>query len=125
MEASSKGIRTFLQTLSEIPTAEEALLKFVRQLESDYHGVQDIAMFIFGMRCFFCWHRAPELLENPKTINSIRHKWVIDNDLSYTKWLSSTEDNHEHLKWAKWTFQAKNSILSEFIEASKHKPKAA
>jgi hypothetical protein len=123
MEAASKGVRTFLQTLSEISTAEDALVALVRQLEHDYHEVQDIALFIFALRSFFCWHRAPELLEGPKTIENIRHIWLVDNDTSYTKWLSSHEDDHEFLKWSKWTFQAKNAILSEFVESSKSKAK--
>ena len=46
-------------------------------------------------------------------------RWLDENEETYTKWLTSVNDDHERLKWYKWTFQAKNSILNEFIRTFK------
>jgi hypothetical protein len=114
MEVTSKAIRSVLESFSKEESVEEALMKFVRQLEVDYEEVQDINLYIFALRTFFCWHRAPELLEKPETIPRILSRWLDQNDAIYTKWLSSVNDDHEPLKWYKWTFQAKITILKEF-----------
>jgi hypothetical protein len=116
MEAASNSVRVLLSVLVEEPDIAESLLKFSRQLEEDYHDSQDINLFIYAIRCFFCLERAEELRSNPEKVDLIRSTWLVENDAKYTGWLSSAEDAHDSLKWAKWTFQAKNSILSEFIE---------
>ena len=119
MNTASRAVRNVLETFSEEPDVGIALLKFVRQLEEDYADVQDINLFVFALRTFFCWHRAHELLESPDTIPSIQRVWLDKNDELYTKWLTSVNDDHEPLKWYKWTFQAKNTILKEFAQGLK------
>ena len=116
MNTASRGVRSVLETFSEEPIVEEALLKFVRQLETDYADVQDINLFVFALRTFFCWHRAPELIEAPETIPRIQRAWLDQNEEIYSKWLTSMNDDHEPLKWFKWTFQAKNTILKDFVQ---------
>lgn len=116
MEQASQGIHTVLSAFTEEASVESALLRYVAQLERDYADVQDIVLFVFALRSFFCWHRAEELKENPDAIARIRERWIGQNDRIYTDWLSSIEDDPSLLKWAKWTFQAKNTILSEFLE---------
>lgn len=116
MEAATHGVHAVLNALEAESDVETALLKFVRQLEADYAPAQDIALFVFAVRAFFVWHRAPELGEKPEAVIRIREIWVRQNEEIYTQWLSSMEDNPESLKWAKWTFQAKMSILTEFLE---------
>lgn len=108
-------MRVALEAFTNKSTVDEALLDFVRQLEKDYEEVQDIALFIFALRSFFCWHRANEFLVDSAAVNRIRHAWLEQNESSYTRWLTSANDSHERLKWAKWTFQAKNSIFNEFL----------
>jgi hypothetical protein len=119
MNTASRAVRSVLETFSEEPVVEEALMKFVRQLEDDYVDVQDINLFIFALRTFFCWHRASELLDQPDIIPRIQRTWLDQNDQIYTKWLTSVNDDHEGLKWFKWTFQAKNTILKEFANGLK------
>jgi hypothetical protein len=115
MEAASRSMRVALETFTLVNAVDEALMNFVRQLEIDYEKVQDITLFIFALRSFFCWHRANELLVDSVAVKRIRHAWLEQNENTYTRWLTSANDNHERLKWAKWTFQAKNSILNEFL----------
>lgn len=117
MEAAAHGVVTVLAALENEKTVEAALTSYVQALETAYAEVQDIALFVFGLRSFFCWHRAPELLKEHGAIARIREAWVEQNEMAYTKWLASMEDNPEGLKWAKWTFQAKTSILTEFLES--------
>jgi hypothetical protein len=117
MEVAVKAGKILLETFAEETKVDEALLKFVRQLEGTYKATQDITTFIFSLRSFFCWHRATELLDSPTTAIRIRDIWIEENDTAYTKWLVSANDEHELLKWLKWTFQAKNTILSEFIKS--------
>jgi hypothetical protein len=116
MEAATHGVHAVLNALELETDVETALLKFVRQLEADYAAAQDITLFVFAVRTFFVWHRAPELGEKPEAVSRIREAWVRQNEEIYTQWLSSMEDNPESLKWAKWTFQAKMSIFAEFLE---------
>jgi hypothetical protein len=116
MEAASNGIRVMFSVLLEEQDIAESLLKFSRQMEEDYTESQDISLFIFAIRSFFCLERAEELRSSPERVTHIRATWLSENDKKYTGWLSSAEDNHEPLRWAKWTFQAKNSILTEFLE---------
>lgn len=118
MEDASRGIKHMLEALTEEPSVEKALLKFALQLESDYADTQDITLFVFALRAFFCWHRAPELLVNPETAKKVREAWISQNDGIYTEWLASSEDDPELLKWSKWTFQAKMSILNDYASGA-------
>ena len=115
MEAASNGVRVFFSIISEGADVAETLVNFARQMEEDYEDVQDIELFIFAVRSFFCWNRAEELHTAADRVDYIRTKWMEDNDAKYTSWLASSEDAHENLKWSKWTFQAKNTILSDFL----------
>jgi len=116
MDVAARSNRLLLETFAEEPKVDEALLKFVRQLEQDYEDQQDITAFIFAIRCFFCWHRSGELLENAGTAVRIQKIWVDENDATYNRWLASANDDQELLKWSKWTFQAKISLLSDFCK---------
>jgi hypothetical protein len=119
MEGATRGILNALQAYTQKGVPEEALLEFVRQLELDCAQSRDIALFVFGVRCFFCWHRAAEIAASPAAIAKIRATWMNQNDGIYTEWLASCEDDPDFLKWGKWTFQAKNAILDEFCAANK------
>lgn len=116
MEGAAHGIHAVLKALMSSKTPEDALMEYVRTLEVDLAEAKDITLFIFALRTFFCWHDAPKLLDTPKGVAKIREAWIIQNDETYTKWLASGEDNTETLKWAKWTFQAKMTILDEFLQ---------
>jgi hypothetical protein len=116
MDGATAAVRIVLSELETRSCVGEALELFVKQCEADYKEAQDIALFIFALRCFFSWHRAPELRQNHDVVNAIREKWISQNEAAYTNWLASAEDNPEGLKWAKWTFQAKMSLLKEFLE---------
>ena len=120
MEVASNGVRVLFSVVSQEEDVAEALIKFVRQLENDYVDVQDITLFIFAVRSFFCWSRAEELCRDPEKVEYIKSIWLEDNDAKYTAWLASAQDCHESLKWAKWTFQAKNSILADFLVNSRY-----
>ena len=119
MEVASRSIRSVLEAFSEEQSAEEALLKFARQLEEDYEASQDIEVYIFGLRSFFCWPRALEILEKPDIVPRIEGIWLEENDAIYNKWLASSNDDQEMLKWSKWTFQAKTTLLMDFVNSSK------
>ena len=95
-------------------SVEAALMAFVRQAEQSYEPAHDITLFVFALRSFLCWHRAPELLQEPATMQRVHSTWIQQNEESYTRWLVSANDDPEALKWAKWTFQAKTSILKEW-----------
>jgi hypothetical protein len=114
MESASRAIRTILEAFSEETSVESALLKFARHLEEEYEAAQDIQLYIFGIRCFLAWHRAIELLDKPDIIPRIQGIWLEQNDVVYNKWLASFNDDQEVLKWSKWTFQAKSTLLDEF-----------
>jgi hypothetical protein len=123
MEAASRGIKLMLEALTEEASVEKALLKFTLQLESDYADTQDIALFVFALRSFFCWHRAPELTS--ESAKKVQEAWIAQNEGIYTEWLASAEDDPELLKWSKWTFQAKMSILKEFLDGIAEAAEAA
>ncbi len=105
-----------LEAFTEEDTVDRALLRFTLQLEADYADTQNIALFVFALRSFFCWHRAPELAAAPEAVKRVQAAWIEQNDGIYASWLTSSEDDPEFLKWSKWTFQAKMSILKEFLE---------
>lgn len=115
METASAGIKRMLSVLMEEQDVSVALVKFTRQLELDCAEKNDISLFIFGLRSFFCWHKIGELINVPEKVKFVREQWVKQNDETYTKWLLSSHDNNNIITWSKCTFQAKNSILSEYI----------
>jgi len=118
MDAASIGVFSMLSTMPDTAPVEEVFMKFVRQLEEAYKPTVNIALFIFAVRAFFCWHRAPELCGETEAINGIRAAWLKQNTELYNEWLRSTNDDHGELKWEKWTFQAKNTILNEFLASN-------
>lgn len=115
MEAATLGIKRMLSVLTEEHDVSVALLKFTRQLEDDCAEKNDIFLFVFGLRAFFCWDRIGDLINVPEKVKFVRDQWIKHNDESYTKWLLSAHDNNNMITWSKWTFQAKNSILSESL----------
>jgi hypothetical protein len=115
MEIATASIKTMLSRLTEEQDVSVALLKFTRQLELECAEKNDIFLFIFGLRSFFCWDKIGELINVPEKVKFVRDQWIKQNDETYTKWLLSSHDNNNMLTWSKWTFQAKNSILSESI----------
>jgi hypothetical protein len=119
MEAASRGAKYMLEAFTEESSVEHALLRFTLQLEADYADTQDITLFVFALRSFFMWHRAPELAAAPDAVKRVQDTWIAQNEGIYSNWLTSAEDDPELLKWSKWTFQAKMSILKEFVEGLK------
>lgn len=117
MEKATVAIHQVLTAFTEKENVADALIEFVKQLETDLAKSQDIVLFIFAMRSFFCWHRAEELALNKKEVGRVKELWMEQNDSAYSRWLSSREDQSEQLKWEKWTFQAKISLLAEFVAA--------
>lgn len=115
MSAASSGIRKVLAALEATEKVEDALLQYVAELEANYLESEDITLFIFAVRSFFCWHRAPELAADVTAVAAVRDAWLKQNDCVYSNWLASAVDDPKILRWAKWTFQAKNSILDEFL----------
>lgn len=115
MEAASRGISDVLHAFESAPSVKAALLTYCKQLEYDYKESMDIALFIFALRSFFRWHRVHEFGLDIKQVAEVEAAWIEQNDMIYTNWLASAEDDQKPLKWAKWTFQAKTSILAEFV----------
>jgi hypothetical protein len=115
----STAVRCIFAAINNHSSVSDSLLDYTRLLEKEYAPSQDIVLFIFGFRSFFCWHRAEELLDSPADIKLVELAWLKQNDDAYTEWLSSPDDNAEMLKWEKWTFQSKTSIFNEFLQAAR------
>ncbi len=118
MEEAVPAVHTLLKSFPTTDPVGEVLLCYVRQLEKDLAKSQDIVLFIFAVRCFFCWHRSGELAADKKELDRVKQVWLDQNDSAYSRWLSSKEDQADLLKWEKWTFQAKISLLAEFAAAT-------
>lgn len=103
------------QSIDKYETATEALLDYTRQMEAAYQASENIVVFIFALRCFFCWPRAQELFTKRGVLEEVQRIWIQQNEEVYTSWLASNDDNPANLKWQKWTFQAKMSILSDML----------
>jgi hypothetical protein len=127
MEAAAKAFQTILEAFPEKEdvAVEDLLLDFVKQIETTYGETYDIVTFIFALRCFFCWPPTEELMRDPATLQRVQDKWIEQNDSAYMGWLASMNDDLRPLKWAKWTFQAKMSILKEFIVQCEREAAAA
>lgn len=118
MEAASKGVSDLFAVLTDSANVDEALIKFARQLEIDNAVGHKINLFVFALRAFFCWPRATELCGKTEIISKIRGIWIQQNHMVYEDWLTSCKDESDALVWEKWTFQAKNSILEEFLTSN-------
>jgi hypothetical protein len=122
MDVTFAGIRTIYASFTDMSiqkgSVKEMLLAYTRALEAECQGTMDISLFIFGLRSFFCWHGASEVLRDGATIKEIQGAWLLQNDDAYSEWLRSADDALEGLKWEKWVFQAKMSILEELVTAA-------
>jgi hypothetical protein len=122
----STHIYSIFKEIDDYTSVSDALIHYTRRLEREYSISQDIVLFIFGFRIFFCWHRAEELLDSPDDIRKIEAAWIEQNDDIYTEWLSSPDDRADSIRWEKWTFQAKTTIFNEFLQSFRrvggHKP---
>ena len=123
MEQAVPAVHTLLSSFPATEPVGEVLLRYVKQLEKDLATSQDIVLFIFAVRCFFCWHRSGELAADKKEMDRVKQIWLDQNDTAYSRWLSSREDQADLLKWEKWTFQAKISLLAEFYASAATGPK--
>ena len=123
MELATKGIYDMYSALTETAPIEDILLQFVRQIEVDGTHDHRIGFFVFALRAFFCWPRALELCGKDDAIKKIRGIWIQQNHAVYDEWLTSCKDESDALRWEKWTFQAKNSILEEFLASNVCAPK--
>ena len=116
--AAVRGVSDLFAILTESDPVDQVLLKFVRQLEEDGAKGHRISFFVFALRAFFCWPRATELCGAEEAIKRIRSIWIQQNHQIYEEWLTSCKDDSDALTWEKWTFQAKNSILEEFLASN-------
>lgn len=122
MEHIAESVRTILKNLIRQETGvKETFLLYVIALEDEYAESEDIYLFIYGVRCFFCWHRAEELLKNREWLQEIQASWKEQNDTAYEQWLRSPDDEIKKLKWEKWTYQAKMAVLEDVIELDRLK----
>ena len=112
------GIRDAFVALETDPsaTAKEVLLRYAVTLETMFAESKNIALYIFGIRSFFCWYKAQEILSRPADIKDVRDIWVLQNDRAYNNWLTSADDTPDALKWEKWCFQAKMAIFTEAVD---------
>jgi hypothetical protein len=113
-----RGTSDLFAILTESDPVDQVLLKFVRQLEIDGAKGHRISFFVFALRAFFCWPRATELCGKEEVVKNIRSIWIHQNHVIYEGWLTSCRDDSDALTWEKWTFQAKNSILEEFLASN-------
>ena len=119
MEAAPSAIKMLLACLTDPTVAtlplKDVLLQYTLALENECSQAMDIALFIFGLRCFFCWHGASDLLRDADAVKEVQVAWLHQNDHIYGEWMRSTDDSVDRLKWEKWAFQAKMSVLQELV----------
>jgi len=113
----SDAMRYIMNGFNDDAPVQQELQKYVKHLEEQYAPNKEIALFIFAFRCFFSWHRVEGFENDVIAHQSIRSAWFEQNEATYTHWLTTNQDNTDALMWAKWTFQAKNSIFDEWLEA--------
>ena len=118
MDSASAGIARMFSLLTDATSVADTLIAFVKQTEMEYSEGEQIALFVYALRCFFCWPRASELCGNKEALDKIRSIWMQQNQLAYEDWLTSSMDESHSLRWEKWTFQAKNSLLDEFLASN-------
>lgn len=112
---AAQAVKTLLAEFSTTRPVVDVFLEYVFALEESLYESMDIAAFIFGVRCFFAWHRTEGLERDKKAHARIHDAWAAENERDYTKWLSSADDTTKHITWSKWTFQAKSSIFEEWL----------
>ena len=122
--SQTDAIRTLVRGFREGPVADE-LMRYVKSLEDDFGDSMDIEAFIMGVRCFFSWHGIDGFEKKTAEHVRIQGVWYSENEQVYTKWLESGQDDTKRLLWAKWTFQAKTSILDEWLHTRMTMRKAA
>lgn len=112
----SEAVKHLLAGFDDTAAIEQVLLDYVEHLEKEYAPQMEITPFIFALRCFFVWHRVEGFEKNTAAHKHIRDTWFQQNEHTYTTWLAMNQDDTNPLMWAKWTFQAKNSILDEWLK---------
>jgi hypothetical protein len=116
MEMSqTAAIRALINGFQEGPVEKE-IQRYIKSFESAFFQTMDIEAFIMGLKCLFSWHRLEEFDDDTEAHTRILTAWYKQNEETYTDWLSSGNDDTKTLMWAKWTFQAKNSIFEEWIQ---------
>ena len=115
MELSqTAAIRALINGFKE-GSVENEIQRYVRDFEQAFFSTMDIEAFIMGVKCLFSWHRLEEFENDTEAHTRIFTAWYKQNEETYTTWLSSGKDDTKTLMWAKWTFQAKNSIFEEWV----------
>ena len=116
MEMSqTAAIRALINGFQEGPVEKE-IQRYIKSLESAFFQTMDIEAFVMGVKCLFSWHRLEEFENDTEAHTRILTAWYKQNEETYTGWLSSEKDDTKTLMWAKWTFQAKNSVFDEWIQ---------
>ena len=113
--SQTAAIRALINGFQEGPVEKE-IQRYIKSFESAFFQTMDIEAFIMGVRCLFSWHRLEEFDDDTEAHTRILTAWYKQNEETYTGWLSSGMDDTKTLMWAKWTFQAKNSIFEEWIQ---------
>jgi len=115
MEISQTGaIRALINGFKEGPVEKE-IQRYIQDFEKTFFSTMDIEAFIMGVKCLFSWHRLEEFETDTDAHTRIFAAWYKQNEETYTRWLSSARDETKELMWAKWTFQAKNTIFEEWV----------
>ena len=115
MELSqTAAIRALINGFKE-GSVEKEIQRYVEDFEKAFFSTMDIEAFIMGMKCLFSWHRLEDFETDTEAHTRILAAWYKQNEEIYTTWLSSGKDDTKELMWAKWTFQAKNSIFEEWV----------
>ena len=113
--SQTAAIRALINGFQEGPVEKE-IQRYIKSLESAFFQTMDIEAFIMGVKCLFSWHRLEEFENDTEAHTRILTAWYKQNEETYTGWLSSGKDDTKALMWAKWTFQAKNSVFDEWIQ---------
>ena len=113
--SQTAAIRALINGFQEGPVEKE-IQRYIKSFESAFFQTMDIEAFIMGVKFLFSWHRLEEFDDDTEAHTRILTAWYKQNEETYTGWLSSGMDDTKTLMWAKWTFQAKNSIFEEWIQ---------
>jgi hypothetical protein len=116
--SQTAAIRALINGFQDGPVEKE-IQRYVLSFEKAFETTMDIEAFIMGIKCLFSWHRLEEFENDSDAHERILTVWYKQNEEIYTNWLNSGKDDTEKLMWAKWTFQAKNSIFEEWVK-TKH-----
>ena len=113
--SQTAAIRSLINGFHEGPVEKE-IQRYIKNFESAFQETMDIEAFIMGIKCLFSWHRLEEFEDHTEAHARILAAWYKQNEEIYTRWLQSGKDDTKELMWAKWTFQAKNSIFEEWVQ---------